>query len=95
MTLPGDGGDSTTRRLCHYEHLRTLRRVIVMVAETFDKGRIAGFEREYAMLCQIFGYPGQREWTVDTIGHGCGRCRGSPTQALVQMYPGLQRRPLP
>ena len=61
----------------HCEHLRTLRRVIVLVAGMFDKGRLAEFEREHALLCQIFGAPGQRERTVDTTGHGCGRCWGS------------------
>ena len=30
MALPGDGAGSTTRRLFHCEHLRTLRRVIVL-----------------------------------------------------------------
>ena len=46
------------------------------VAGTFDSGRIAENQREYAMLCQIFGYPaiGDGQWTqlatgVATVGN--------------------------
>ena len=40
--------------LQHCGHFRTLRRVIVMVAGALDEGRIGGFERQHAMLCQIY-----------------------------------------
>ena len=41
------------RLLQHCGYFRTLRRVIVMVAGALDGGRIGGFERQHAMLCQI------------------------------------------
>ena len=41
--------------LHHCGHFRTLRRVIVMVAGAIDEGRSGGFERQHAMLCQIYG----------------------------------------
>ena len=39
----------------HCGHFRTLRRFIVMVADTVDDGRIGGLERQNAVLCQICG----------------------------------------
>ena len=41
--------------LHHCGHFRTLRQVVVMVAGPLEKGRIGGFERQRAMLCQICG----------------------------------------
>ena len=40
--------------LHHCGQFRTLRTVIVMVAGALDEGRIGGFERQHAMLCQIY-----------------------------------------
>ena len=38
----------------HCGHFRTLPRVIVMVLGALDESRIGGFERQHAMLCQIY-----------------------------------------
>ena len=42
------------RLLHHCGHFLTLRRVIVMVAGALNEGRIGGFERQHAMLYQIY-----------------------------------------
>ena len=39
--------------LHHCGHLRSLRGVIVMVTGDLDEGRIGGFERQHALVCQI------------------------------------------
>ena len=41
--------------LLHPGHLRSLRWVRVLVTGDFDEGRIGGFERQVALLCQIYG----------------------------------------
>ena len=59
MTLPGESWSwqrhAKEHLLHHCGHFRTLRRVIVMVAGALDEGRIGGFERQHATLCQICG----------------------------------------
>ena len=59
MTLPGESWSwqqhAKEHLLHHCGHLRSLRKVIVMVAGALDEGRIEGFERQHAMLCQING----------------------------------------
>ena len=52
--------------LHHCGHFRTLRRVIVVDAGALDEGRIGGFERQRAMLCQIYGYSSLQRRTVAT-----------------------------
>ena len=41
--------------LHHCGHFRTLRRVFMIVAGGVDAGRIGGFERQQALMCQIRG----------------------------------------
>ena len=57
-TLPGESWsrqrNAREHLLHHCGHFRTLRRVVVMVAGALDEGRIGGFERQHAMLCQIW-----------------------------------------
>ena len=63
----------------HSGHFRTLRRVIVIVAEALDEGRIGGLERQHAMLCQIYGILESAakdsghdltcDWLLTSIGH--------------------------
>ena len=59
MTLPVESWSwqrhAKEHLLHHCGHLRTLRRVIVMATGAVDEGRIGGFERQHAMLCQIHG----------------------------------------
>ena len=59
MTLPRESWSwqrhAKEHLLHHCGHFRTLRRVIVMVAGALDEGRIGGFERQHATLCQICG----------------------------------------
>ena len=58
-TLPEESGSwerpAEEYALHHCAHLRGFRGVIVMVTGDLDEGRIGGFARQHALLCQIYG----------------------------------------
>ena len=103
-TLPEESGNWERHAekcpLHHCGHLRSLRGVTVMVTGGLDEGRIGGFERQHALLCQIYGmlesaakdsYPNRATPTHDQTSTGCppklpqsSRCTGKRLRSTQQ-----------
>ena len=72
--------------LHHCGHLRRLRGVIVMVTRDLDEGRIGGFERQHALLCQIY------EMLESATKDSCSNCpTPTPDQTSTGCLPMLSQ----
>ena len=87
MTLPGDGGDSTTRRLVTTSTSARFAGSSSWSQRRSTRDGSQGSNVNTQCSVKSLGTRASGNGTVDTIGHGCGRCRGSPTHGACRDVP--------